>query len=63
MTEYGVKLTDQPASASYDGIILAVAHDAYSSLSAAEIRAFGKSSHVFYDLKSTFPSFDSDLRL
>uniref|UniRef100_A5WC13 UDP-glucose/GDP-mannose dehydrogenase n=1 Tax=Psychrobacter sp. (strain PRwf-1) TaxID=349106 RepID=A5WC13_PSYWF len=50
-------------SNSYDGIILAVAHDQFVEMGVEQIRALGKSSHVLYDLKYLFNSELSDIRL
>lgn len=61
--EYGIVLEDQPREDIYDGIILAVAHDAFSNETAQKLRAFGRETHVFCDLKSVFPPSESDLRL
>ena len=47
----------------YDAIILAVAHSKFEELGIANIRKFGKSNHVIYDLKYLFSKEESDLRL
>jgi UDP-N-acetyl-D-galactosamine dehydrogenase len=60
--EYGVELTN-PVPGSYDGVVLAVAHDQFREGGARRLREFGHSSAVFYDLKSLFPRGESDLRL
>lgn len=64
--EYGItpisdtaKLSDH----SYDGIILAVAHNQFVEMGIKKIREFGKSNHVLYDLKYLFDSELSDIRL
>ena len=61
--EYGISMRESPDQGRYDGIILAVAHDHFYALGAEAIRGFGRSAHVFFDLKSVFLPFDSDLRL
>lgn len=61
--EYGISLVSKPGSNEYDAVILAVAHDEFKQLGAAGIRAFGKNSHVLYDLKYVLASADSDVRL
>ncbi len=61
--EYGLTLAETPAAGSYDGIILAVAHDEFRSMGADAMRAFGKPDHVLYDLKYLLPATDSDIRL
>jgi len=61
--EYGISLVSRPDVDTYDAVILAVAHDEFKQLGAAGIRAFGKKSHVLYDLKYVLASADSDVRL
>ena len=48
---------------SYDGIILAVAHDQFIEMGVEKIRELGKSNHVLYDLKYIFDNELSDIRL
>lgn len=60
--EYGLDLV-APKAGEYDGIILAVAHDAYQAHGVDALRAFGRPGHVLCDLKSVFGQEDSDLRL
>lgn len=50
-------------NSSYDGIILAVAHNQFVEMGVEQIRALGKSNHVLYDLKYLFDSKLSDIRL
>jgi len=47
----------------YDAIILAVPHDQFKNMEAPKIRKLGKKIHIFFDLKSTFESHESDIRL
>lgn len=61
--EYGLELVTQPQPGSYDGIVLAVAHQPFRDMGAARIRALGKSQHVLYDLKYLLARDESDLRL
>lgn len=61
--EYGITPVAQPQPGTYDGIILAVAHQQFKAMGAAAIHALGKSNHVLYDLKYLLPAADSDLRL
>lgn len=63
MHEYGISVIQHPTDATYDGIIVAVAHRQFSILGAEAIRKFGTSRHVMYDLKYLFPPTASDLRL
>lgn len=50
-------------SNSYDGVILAVAHNQFVEMGIEKIRALGKQNHVLYDLKYLFDSELSDIRL
>lgn len=64
--EYGISPINDSAnleSNSYDGIILAVAHNQFVDMGVEQIRALGKSNHVLYDLKYLFNSELSDIRL
>ncbi|MDA9313366.1 nucleotide sugar dehydrogenase [Amylibacter sp.] len=63
-SEYGIQcLKEIPKPNEYTAIILAVTHDAILSLGLNEIRSFGKSGAIFYDVKSAFPAYLSDGRL
>ncbi len=61
--EYGITPIDSPEHEHYDAIILAVAHKQFKELGASGIRAFGKSTHVLYDLKYILSRQESDVRL
>ncbi len=61
--EYGLDPVTTPENGAYDGVILAVAHDAFRHEGAARLRAFGRGVQVFCDLKSVFARDESDLRL
>ncbi len=61
--EYGLDLISDPAQGSYDGILLAVAHDQFRTLGASGIRRWGRDSHVLYDLKYVLPADQADTRL
>jgi len=61
--EYAITPISQPEAATYDAIILAVGHQQFKEMGAAEIRALGKSEHILYDLKYSLPAEESDLRL
>ena len=61
--EYAITPISQPEAATYDAIILAVGHQQFKEMGAAEIRALGKSEHILYDLKYLLPAEVSDLRL
>jgi UDP-N-acetyl-D-galactosamine dehydrogenase len=61
--EYGLDLVAQPETGAYDGVVLAVAHDAFRVAGVAALRGYGRDGAVFCDLKSVFAPKDSDLRL
>ncbi|MFN3712851.1 MAG: Vi polysaccharide biosynthesis UDP-N-acetylglucosamine C-6 dehydrogenase TviB [Alcanivoracaceae bacterium] len=61
--EYGIAPVGTPQLGGYDGIVVAVSHMCFKSMSADEIRGFGKGTHVLYDLKHIMKSEHSDLRL
>lgn len=63
MHEYGIAPVETPEAGAYDAIILAVAHDDFVAMGEQRIRAFGKPSHVLYDLKYALPINGADLRL
>lgn len=61
--EYGVTPVQHLVAGTYDAVILAVAHQQFKEMGAANIRAVGKPEHVLYDLKYLLPAEASDLRL
>ncbi len=61
--EYGFDVIDAPAAGTYDGVILAVAHEDFRKQGAAAFRKLGKADHVLYDLKYLFDAADTDARL
>ena len=61
--EYGIKPISDPEERTYDGIVLAVAHNEFRALGAASIRSFGKPQHILYDLKYLLSRDESDIRL
>jgi len=61
--EYGLDLTARPQALAYDGIVVAVAHDAFRETGIDAIRALGRVGHVLYDLKGVFGAGAGDLRL
>ncbi|WP_293377295.1 nucleotide sugar dehydrogenase [Phenylobacterium sp.] len=62
--EYGLELIAVPeAGASYDAIVLAVAHDQFREMGPDAIRALGGAASVLFDVKSVLPKAASDLRL
>lgn len=61
--EYGVTPISHPNPDTYDGLILAVAHEQFRKMGARNIRKLGKSNNILYDLKYVLSADDSDLRL
>lgn len=61
--EYGIDLLVDPEPGSYDGIVLAVAHDAFKAAGAGYLRQLGGENHVVYDVKGVLPREAAALRL
>ena len=61
--EYGIDLVETPKTGTYDGIILAVAHDVFRDMSADELTVLGSRPVVIYDLKRALAFDIPDLRL
>jgi len=61
--EFGITPIAAPAIETYDGIVLAVAHNEFRELGAKNIRRYGKAKHVLYDLKYLLSAEESDIRL
>jgi UDP-N-acetyl-D-galactosamine dehydrogenase len=61
--QYGIQLVEEPAESTYQGVILAVAHQRFRALGADALRRYLAPGGIFFDVKSVFPAGDSDLRL
>ena len=61
--EYGIKLIDLPQEGKYDAIIIAVAHNEFKDLGIEQIRKYGKSKNVLYDIKYIFSLSEVDGRI
>ncbi len=61
--EYAISLLEQPDENKYDAIILAVAHDEFRALGIDQIRKFGKTNSIIFDIKYLFPIEESLYRL
>lgn len=61
--EYGLAPISALKNNEYDAVILAVAHDQFKQMTAAEIHALGKTKHVLFDLKYVLEQSESSLRL
>jgi UDP-N-acetyl-D-galactosamine dehydrogenase len=62
-SEYQISPITTPKKGGYDAIIIAVAHKQFVELGAAELRQYGKSAHVLYDLKYVLAPEEADIRL
>ena len=60
---YGVKPIINLLPNTYDGIVMAVAHNEFKDMGSQVISKLGKKPHVLYDLKYLFSKEESDLRL
>lgn len=61
--EYGITPISVLNDNSYDGIILAVAHNEFKEMGAKQIHNLGKPVHILYDLKYVLSQNDVDIRL
>ncbi|THD76761.1 Vi polysaccharide biosynthesis UDP-N-acetylglucosamine C-6 dehydrogenase TviB [Thalassobius vesicularis] len=61
--EYGITPVEVLEPGQYDGVILAVAHQAFREMGAPGIRELANQNSVFFDLKNVFDITSSDLRL
>ena len=61
--EYGLALLEVPPEATYDAVVLAVAHQQFQTAGAAQIRRWLKPDGVLYDVKSVLPRETVDGRL
>ncbi len=61
--EYGIDLNPAPQPATFDAVILAVAHDEFRRLGAEGIRALVKEGGIVYDIKHVLDRNESDGRL
>ena len=52
---YGIDLIDAPQDGAFDGVVVAVAHDAFAKGDPEDIRKLCKSPGVIYDLKHILP--------
>ena len=62
--EYGIELLKKPNTHTYDGLVIAVAHDEFKDMGIKKIRSFCRvEKHVVFDLKYLFPANETDIRL
>ena len=60
---YGMHSINKLDHNSYDGIIIAVAHEVFKNIGIKNIKKLCKKNHVIFDLKYLFPKEDVDIRL
>lgn len=62
--EYGIGLlSERPAHANYDAVVIAVAHDEFRTMGVEGVRGLANENAVLYDIKALFPSDQVDGRL
>jgi len=61
--EYGLRPVKKLKPASYDAIVMGVAHDEFRRMGIDKIRALGRRTHVLYDIKYVFRPDQVDGRL
>ena len=61
--EYGITPVTELIENTYEGVVLAVAHEQFKAMDECSIRACGTREHVLYDLKYVLPKTASDIRL
>ena len=63
MKSFNIKPVSSLNKKSYDGVIIAVAHEEFLKMGINKIKSYCKSSHIIYDLKHIFDKTEVDLRL
>ena len=61
--EHQIEMIEVIEENTYDGIVIAVAHQQFKELGARKIKAFGKKNSIIYDIKSLLSAGDVDGRL
>jgi len=56
LQEYGIRLIDTLTEHSYDGIVIAVAHQQFATMQAADFRRLCRDNAVIYDVKNILPA-------
>ena len=62
-SEYGIVPISTPQESHYSAIVVAVAHKEFVEMGVEQIRTFGKSNHILYDIKYLFDPTEVDGRL
>lgn len=52
---HGIEMVDQPKKNHYDGVVLAVSHHQFTTMSRDDIRSIVKETSVIYDVKNVLP--------
>ena len=60
---YGVEMINSPKNCSYDGIVVTVAHDLFSSAGIEAVKQYRTKLGVIFDLKSIYESSEVDFQL
>ena len=60
LLEYNIELLENPQPGTYDAVVIAVAHQQFTALSAADLREFCRTPSVIYDVKSIYPRNEVD---
>lgn len=63
LSDLNISFVSEPSNKTYNGIIVAVAHDCFVNLGINTIRAYGAKDCVLYDLKHIFDIKEADMRL
>ncbi|WP_028079853.1 nucleotide sugar dehydrogenase [Solimonas soli] len=61
--EFGIHVLGEPAPATYDAIVLAVAHSAFAEMGTTRLHELGRAEHVVFDVKGVLPQGFADARL
>ncbi|MGR3624595.1 Vi polysaccharide biosynthesis UDP-N-acetylglucosamine C-6 dehydrogenase TviB [Pseudophaeobacter sp.] len=61
--EYGLNIVTTPEPQSYDGLVLAVAHDDFRQLGTEGLLRLLREQHAIFDVKAVFPELEDALRL
>ncbi len=61
--EYGLNIVTTPEPQSYDGLVLAVAHDDFRQLGTEGLLRLLREQHAIFDVKAVFPELKDALRL
>ena len=61
--EYGIRLISKPKKDTYDAVVISVGHSLFKELGVRWIRAFGKKTHLLFDVKYLFAANRTDQRL